>query len=54
MPDKIISIVLIAIFAIVKLLITGVCLAIGFRIGGLFMAHTEKRIASRKIRAATT
>lgn len=39
------KIITIAIMAIGKLLITGICLAIGFRIGGLLAQAAEKKIS---------
>jgi hypothetical protein len=47
--DKLVGYIVIGILAICKLLITGVCLAIGFKIGGVIVAETEKRMARRPV-----
>ena len=51
-PGKVGALVLLGIGALVKLLITGVMLSVGFRLGGLFMAEAEKKVANRKKKPA--
>lgn len=43
-----VKLLIIGILALLKLLITGIMLAIGFRIGALIMTKIEKNIAESK------
>jgi len=49
--DKIAGYIVLALLAICKLLITGICLAIGFRIGAHIVAAGERRIAKRAVKS---
>jgi uncharacterized protein YneF (UPF0154 family) len=49
--NKIAEYLVLAVVAICKLLITGICLAIGFRIGGLITQYTEKKLAKKPVLA---
>jgi hypothetical protein len=52
MTSKVITIAVLGIACVVKLLVTGVCLAIGFRVGNILCLETEKRIAQAKVKTA--
>ena len=46
--DKLTKLLIIAILAILKLVITGICLAIGFKIGAMIMHKHEKAFMEKQ------
>ena len=46
--NKLIELLIIGLFLAVKLIVTGICLAIGFSIGGIIMNKTKTKIAKHK------